>query len=321
MRLELFRKMVLGGSTTGSPPAVNIAWGTPDSGTANKVCTKDVCNYQIVVNATDADNDIISRKVELSVDNGNTWTQLHADVGQFTDGISNTGSRSYRSVVTDSDGSIAISNILRIEKILPSLGKIKLVIGGVEYNSANEVDPRIYIPFPTSSNATFYFKNTHSTGYVKLSGVNPPIDNNAMTAHKFGNMTIKPTIVTSPQGGDTLFPTQQVIATINTVGHAGQYVINLKQVIGQYNGQDIFGELSWYIQLGLPIACKQYQIIVNEGSGNMIIGTYNDCNGLQQSFNISGDIGNNTFTFCAGEGTIETSTMDGSINEVGLCPF
>lgn len=282
--LELFRRMVLGGGDNlGNPPIVNLVWGAPLSGTDDQVCTKSVCNYLMLANATDADNDIVEYLFQVSTDLGNTWVNRKVGTqADLTDTISS-GAKWYRVIVTNSEGLQTISKILKISKSLPGMGDVVLVYNGVHYSDNNEVINAI--PMLNTGNISFYFKNKHTTQYVECD-TSYTDKSDSVIFHPYGNSNLKISPISTPKKGDVILPGNQVQCIIPGVGNTGLHVINFTQVIGQVGGSNIVGTRVWIVNLSNnvnPITMTMYRAYRYGNSGDDITMTYLDKNGVEQS--------------------------------------
>ena len=159
--LDLFRRMILGGGDNeGNPPVVTLVWGAPLSGTGDQNCNQSVCNYIMLANATDADNDIAEYLFQVSTDLGNTWVNRKVGTqADLTDTI-NSGEKWYRVIVKDSEGAIVISNIIKMKKLAPTEFNLLIVpkdTGEININFAT----RDYI---------LKVRNQTFNGYIALRG-------------------------------------------------------------------------------------------------------------------------------------------------------
>ena len=140
--LDLFRRMILGGGDNeGNPPVVTLVWGAPLSGTGDQNCNQSVCNYIMLANATDADNDIAEYLFQVSTDLGNTWVNRKVGTqADLTDTI-NSREKWYRVIVKDSEGATVISNIIKMKKLAPTEPNLLIVPtgeGGTGLNLATQ---------------------------------------------------------------------------------------------------------------------------------------------------------------------------------------
>ena len=246
--LELFRRMVLGSGDSGTPPSVNFLWGLPSSGIDDKVCQQPVCSYQIYNYVTDPDNDVKNILIQVSTDFGATWSTLIANLDINNHIINESislGNKWYRAIITDHEGNETISRTLKITKQLPALGNINIVYNNVNYSKNNTNPILMLIGNPTP----FAFKNRHASEYVEC--YSPIINNaaNAMDVFKTGQPEVKPTILVSPQNGQSILPGSSLPASIDSIGHEGLYTVTLSQVTGQVNGNNTYDTFSWNVRL------------------------------------------------------------------------
>jgi hypothetical protein len=263
--MDLFERFIFGGASS-SPPTSLLRWDD-NLGTEDRHCTYNVCNYEIESYATDPDNNITTHVIQISTDLGVTWNTFISQLNQstFIDQIINPGTKWYRAIVTDSDGNTVTSNILKMSKVAPAAGDIVLEFGGVMYQEWDTTQPGLPSPInmPISSSTSWLFKNIHPTDYMEMYGVNPPTNNNAMSVFKYGDPNTSPSILTSPQGGETLQPNMgsQLPGAANFTGHSGLYVISISFVAGQWSGGNIPGAVQWLINLGASNTCKKYKAL------------------------------------------------------------
>ena len=256
MELTLFRRLALGGGEVGVPPDINFVWGAPSSGVEPKLCTnwQNGCTFQMYLYVTDTDNDVINIKIQLSQDEGSSWTTFQDNIPvanhNFTDSITQDGTKWYRAIAKDSEGHETISpHILKITRKPPSLGDIVLVYNGVEY-LPNPTGDETTININISSSVALALKNRSTSEYILCMGYGPGNTGNSISLHKYGNTNINVSITSSPQGGDIILPTESKNFWINSSSHSGKYVMGFAQAISMLGGNPLPITIQWFIFFG-----------------------------------------------------------------------
>lgn len=244
--LDLFRRETLGMGDSGKAPTAIMVWGSPWSGSGEQICTQPLCNYIMFLDAQDSDNDITSRIIQISTDEGNTWTVLLTNPSNpFGDGIT-TGKKWYRAIVTDSEGHQVISNILKIKKQLPGMGDIVLVYNGTQHQNSTVLDPQNSIPMSNPENTHLALKNIHTDEYIECASI---LNNqNSVSFYKYGTNMSMPVLIT-PKAGEIILPGQEKQVVLSTGGASGLYVIAFTQILGQVNGSNVLAEMSWLVNV------------------------------------------------------------------------
>ncbi|GAB0154752.1 hypothetical protein CHRYSEOSP005_00120 [Chryseobacterium sp. Alg-005] len=164
-----------------NPPSVNIKW-QDNNGTEVRVCTSVCSAYTILVDATDPDNDISTKEVFVSNDNGTTWLSIISNLtgNTFSTGtLSTIGTRLFKVVVTDLNNNTATSNNLSYTKQQAINSLYRKVITGISC-TANGDSPTNYDVWCTGSN-DFAFSDSGlintSVGFIRLkvAGTSPEI--------------------------------------------------------------------------------------------------------------------------------------------------
>ena len=263
MELTLFRKLALGGGEVGIPPDVNFIWGAPNSGVEPKLCTnwQNGCTFQLYLYVTDTDNDVTNIKIQLSQDEGSTWATFQDNIPvanhNFTDSITQDGTKWYRAIAKDSEGHEIISpHILKITKKQPNIGDIVLVYNGIEY-IPNPIGDETTVSINISSSVVLALKNRSTSEYILCMGYGPGNTGNSINIHKYGYPNITVGITSSPQGGDIILPTENKEFWINSSSHSGKYVMGFSQAIGMWNNNPLPGSIQWFLYFG-NISPKTY---------------------------------------------------------------
>ena len=254
--MDIFQRFIFGSTTDGTPPRVWLVWNNGNTNQDDLICTQTQCNYQIYCGRSDLDNDIVKVEILMSTDLGITWNSIISSLGGHTFGDQlSSGAKWYKAIATDSEGNTGISNILKITKQNPRFGDLVLVYNNVEYQEWDMSQPGLPDPInmtAVSNVITFQFKNKDTQDFIQFVGVNmnvQPYDTNALFIHKYGDNGIKPNLLTSPQDGEQLLPNAQLPGSFQKDSHTGLYVINIFQVMGQMNGGNIAGGITWLINI------------------------------------------------------------------------
>ena len=270
--MDLFQRFIFGGKSEGEPPRVWLVWDNGNTNQDDLVCTNTTCTYQIYCGRSDTDNDITNVEIFMSTDLGASWNSIISSLSGNTFGDQITsGARWYKAVAKDSEGHQVTSNILKIVKQSPAFGDMVLVYNNVQYQEWDMGKPGLPTPInmvPSEGGIiSFYFKNIHPTDFVQCMGINPPTVTNAMAIHKYGDSTISPTVITSPQDGEKIMPNVQLPGAFQRDSHTGLYVINLTQAVGQWGGNNIPGGVTWLINIGSTNTCSRYKATNYNGQG------------------------------------------------------
>lgn len=257
--MDIFQRFIFGSTSSGTEPRVWLVWNNGNTNQDDLICTQAQCNYQIYCGRSDLDNDIVKVEILMSTDLGITWNSIISSLGGHTFGDQlSSGAKWYKAIATDSEGNKGTSNILKITKQNPKFGDLVLVYNNVEYQEWDMSQPGLPNPINMtgaigeSAIIGFQLKNKHTQDFIQFVGVNmsvQPYDTNALFIHKYGETSIRPNLLTSPQDGKQLLPNEQLTCSFKKGSHTGLYVINISQVIGQLNGVNIPGSISWLINI------------------------------------------------------------------------
>lgn len=297
----------IGNCSGNKPPTVNIMW-QDNFGKEDRVCNTSTCNdYTIMVVSSDSDNDIVSKEVFMSQDEGATWQRIISNLQGTTFGtaISTAIGTSwwYKVVVTDSKGNSVPSNILKYATLPIGTGDIVLVYDGVEHRGEIAVvDPATspiisMSPQFNGNTIAFSFKNKSTSEVVKCVGVGMPQFKNAMDIFKYGNPSISPIIAASPYDGELIFPDKSIAGAFQRDSNSGLCILSfIQKWVNDSNYVPL--SLTWLVNItNVKPTIGRYQISVFGSDISWYDFSYTDEFGATQ--NISDYVGNGERTVCA----------------------